>query len=147
MFLHHFITITLLLLSYCLRAHTIGVLVLLLHDGTDILMETSKCVGCFRSMRGLWGQLFQLITVVMFLLFMTSWIVCRLYLFPIRVISEVYKYTPNSLEFLLFLYLWAIFVMNVYWFVFIVKILVNIKEPKDSREYSDSEVLSQKKSL
>ncbi|XP_054152466.1 ceramide synthase 1-like [Oppia nitens] len=147
MLTHHLMAITIMTVAYAIQIGTIGSVILMFHDGTDILMETSKCLNCFRRLSGTWGQVTGLLTVVMFLLFFISWIVFRLYLFPITILNEVTKSGPHPAIFLLFLLHWLLLSLNIYWFIFIVKILLNISDPKDVRQHIDSIVIKNKKQI
>ncbi|CAG2162999.1 unnamed protein product [Oppiella nova] len=118
MFSHHIITLALLTLSLATKAHRVGVLVLLLHDGCDVAMEATKCLLAFKSIGGLFGKFMDVLSGVGFILFLSSWYVC---LSPVLVPIE-----SHLLE-----------------FRFIVKILVNIITGKsrveDNREYSEGQ--------
>lgn len=149
MFAHHIITLSLLTLSLATKAHRVGILVLLLHDGCDVIMEATKCLLGLKTMGGLVGKLVDVLSGIGFLLFLSSWAVCRLYWFPLKAIyscSEYFLQNQMKFPFMLVLYsmLWIILVMDVYWFTFIVKILVNIITGKskieDNREYSKNSV-------
>ena len=43
MLIHHVLTMTLIIVSYATRYHKIGILVVFVHDVTDILLEFTKC--------------------------------------------------------------------------------------------------------
>jgi len=148
MFSHHIITLALLTLSLATKAHRVGVLVLLLHDGCDVAMEATKCLLAFKSIGGLFGKFMDVLSGVGFILFLSSWFVCRLYWFPLKAIyssSEYFTQRTTKFPFMVVLYslLWLILAMDVYWFSFIVKILVNIITGKsrveDNREYSEGQ--------
>jgi len=149
MFIHHIITFSLLSLSFVAKAHRVGVLVLLLHDGCDVIMEATKCVLNFKSIGGLFGKFMDILSGIGFVSFTISWFVCRLYWFPLKAINSCSEYfSQNAIKFpfMLVLYsmLWIILAMNIYWFSFLVKILISIitgkaSELEDNREYSSKD--------
>lgn len=113
MMTHHFATIILIGLSYHLNFTRVGCMILLLHDVCDVLMEAAKmCKYC--------GQ--ELMSSVIFGLFMLMWMVMRLIYFPIWVIwstsiesTEVLgKPVPHYYLFNGLLSLLA--VLHAYWF-------------------------------
>ncbi|CAG2113786.1 unnamed protein product, partial [Medioppia subpectinata] len=73
MFTHHIITIALLSLSLAAKAHRVGIVVLLLHDGCDVIMEATKCLLTFKSIGGFMGKFFDILSGIGFLLFLGSW--------------------------------------------------------------------------
>ncbi|XP_054156019.1 ceramide synthase 1-like [Oppia nitens] len=145
MFSHHIITLTLLSLSLATKAHRVGVIVLLLHDGCDVAMEVTKCLLLFKY-KGIVGKLIDGLTAISFITFVGSWIICRLYWFPMKAIytSSAYFTQQNTQKFpfmlVLYTMLWVILAMDVYWFIFIIKLSVNVITGKskieDNREYS-----------
>jgi len=149
MFIHHIITFLLLSLSFVIKGHRVGVLVLLLHDGCDVIMEGTKCVLNFKSIGGLFGKVMDILSAIGFISFVISWFICRLYWFPLKAIYSCSEYlTKHEIKspFVLVLYsmLWIILAMNIYWFTFIVKLLINILTGKsskleDTREYSQKQ--------
>lgn len=52
MILHHFLTMVLIIASYATRYHKIGILVIFVHDVTDILLEFTKCNVYLKSRNG-----------------------------------------------------------------------------------------------
>ena len=77
LFVHHIATTLLLALSFVLRFHRFGLVVLLLHDLNDVALEGSKMLKYAKREGG---------ATLGFALFMLSWVVTRFVLFPWRVI-------------------------------------------------------------
>ncbi|GJN34135.1 hypothetical protein PR202_gb22777 [Eleusine coracana subsp. coracana] len=124
---HHVATVVLIVLSYIFRFARVGSVVLALHDGSDIFLEIgkmSKYSGC------------EWLAVVAFLLFVLSWIVLRLIIFPFWILRStsyevlltldkekhqfygpIYYYVFNSL-------LFSLLVLHIYWWILIYRMLV-----------------------
>lgn len=77
MFVHHIVTVVLLVLSWACNFHRIGALVLAIHDVADVPMEGAKLAKYCKKQR-LADLLFGIFTFV--------WIYTRCYLLPTRVI-------------------------------------------------------------
>lgn len=87
MIFHHFLTLTLLVVSLVAGYWRIGFLVLMLHDATDVFLYGAKALRvCVKAT----GQ-FESRTLAMFVLFVVSFVVLRLVLFPWLVISPASK--------------------------------------------------------
>ena len=76
MFLHHVVTIGLILFSYLCNFVRIGTLVLILHDTTDFWLELAKM--------GTYAPRLQPICDLSFIIFAVSWFVTRLVAFPLK---------------------------------------------------------------
>lgn len=77
MFIHHIVTIILIVLSWACNFHRIGVLVMVIHDVADIPLEGAKLAK--------YCQLQRLADII-FAIFTVTWIYSRCYLLPTRVI-------------------------------------------------------------
>ena len=75
LFVHHIITISLLMFSYLCNFHRVGSLVLLLHDCADYWLELAK-MALYAKLAKLCDPLFIIFTVV--------WFLTRLLLFPFK---------------------------------------------------------------
>ena len=74
---HHLVTIALLYYSFYANFVRPGIVVMLLHDISDIFLEAAKLARyADRQGAALW----------LFVTFTLSWIVCRLYFFPKMVV-------------------------------------------------------------
>ncbi|KAF5271139.1 hypothetical protein FQR65_LT17719 [Abscondita terminalis] len=127
MFVHHVATISLLTMSWCCRAHTIGTLILLLHDFSDIFLEAYKIT----KYSG-----FNKIAFACFVILSISWIVTRVFIFPIWIIkSAVFDYLEHHEPypgwaimngFLILLYL-----LHIMWAYFIVKLFYRMAKSRE----------------
>ncbi|KRX45003.1 Transmembrane 9 superfamily member 3 [Trichinella murrelli] len=117
MVFHHLLAITLLSFSWAARYDQVGILVLFLHDVSDVFLECAK--------------IFKFIF--------------RLYWFPLKVLYTSFYGSvflgPDDLPFIpVFNFmLWLLFFINIYWFHFILMLIYNLatgkfKELEDSRE-------------
>ncbi|KPM10501.1 ceramide synthase 1-like protein, partial [Sarcoptes scabiei] len=132
MMCHHLICVLLISLSYCNRSHKSGLLTLFLHDGCDVLLETTKLIRYCKIQHGHsydWAEM------------MTN----RLYLFPMKIIYVASVYVeqqkiPVPFITILVTMLWIILLMNFYWFTFALRLLYKIAtgqidELEDSTEF------------
>ncbi|XP_033112369.1 ceramide synthase 1-like [Anneissia japonica] len=148
--IHHVLTLVLITFSYTVRYHVLGSLVLLCHDCNDIFLELAKCCIYFKPRKnGTKVEIYETLGNTSFAIFFVSWCITRMYWYPFKVlltiqpsVAKIYysDHLPFGLEFNLML--WAIMLMDVYWFVFIcillIKILTgNMKEMEDIREDND----------
>ena len=143
--MHHSLTIFLLLFSYAVRYHRIGVLVLFVLDVGDIWLEISKTFVYFKVRDGKDHSGPELAANISFAVFTAQHVLFRLYWFPVKVLySAMYvsvKFYPEGPFWSLFVVLlWALYAMQVYWFKFIAELLVRIlrKEGlKDTRDFEE----------
>lgn len=77
MFVHHVVTILLLVLSWACNFHRLGVLVLAIHDIADVPLEGAKLAKYCKKQR---------LADLLFAIFTLTWIYTRCYLLPTRVI-------------------------------------------------------------
>ncbi|XP_068127380.1 ceramide synthase 1 [Hyperolius riggenbachi] len=149
MIVHHVVTFTLIIFSYAFRYHNIGILVLFHHDINDILLEFSKLNVYFKTRGGTYHSVNGIITDIGSVLFSVSWFWFRLYWFPMKVLyvtccSSLVSNPNIPFYFFFNLLLFALTLMNIYWFLYIVMFVVKVitgqvKEVNDVREYDISE--------
>ncbi|UXI21709.1 hypothetical protein NH340_JMT07652 [Sarcoptes scabiei] len=145
MMCHHLICVLLISLSYCNRSHKSGLLTLFLHDGCDVLLETTKLIRYCKIQHGHsydWAEMFVNFGFGCFLI---SWMTNRLYLFPMKIIYVASVYVeqqkiPVPFITILVTMLWIILLMNFYWFTFALRLLYKIvtgqiEELEDSTEF------------
>lgn len=77
MFVHHIVTVLLLVLSWACNFHRIGALVLAIHDIADVPLEGAKLAKYCKKQR---------LADLLFAIFTLTWIYTRCYLLPTRVI-------------------------------------------------------------
>lgn len=148
MLLHHIVTILLVILGVHTKCYDISVMVSQIHDVADVILEFSKILRHFK---------FVAATKVCSIIFCATWIYTRCIVFPIYIIFPYWngkidnvlttldpqltttygvinpmarKYGP-PLVFILF-------IMNVIWALFIVKITLNIVFREDLRDIRDA---------
>ncbi|CAF1002723.1 unnamed protein product [Adineta ricciae] len=134
MLLHHVLTMTLIFVSYATRYHKIGLLVLFVHDITDIWLELAKVLHyLFLRKGGRKCPRWETAANVCFVMFLLSWFLFRLYWYPIKVLYSTGVVTAhraydkgcglygffNSL-------LWILCCLNIYWLYFILQLLFRV---------------------
>lgn len=154
MLLHHVITLALLSFSYAFRYHNIGILVLFLHDINDIQLEFIKLNIAFKSRGGKYYMINDVLATFGFVSFGVTWFWFRLYWFPLKVLYASCLTSQHSVPNIPFYFffnalLFALLLMNIYWFLFIVQCVIRVltgqsREVNDTREYEEQE---DKKSL
>lgn len=137
MIAHHIVANLLILFSFAMRYHSIGLLVLFVHDPTDIILEFTKLCVAFKSRGGKYHLLPDVISVVGFLSFALAWFYCRLYIFPIKVLYSCgcisLLFLPQvPLYFFFNAMIWLLFLMDIWWFHFIVLLIIRIAVGKSS---------------
>ena len=75
LFVHHIVTIALILLSYMFNFQRVGTLILLLHDSVDYWLELAKMAN-YAKFEKLCDRLFIVFTIV--------WCLTRILLFPFK---------------------------------------------------------------
>lgn len=110
------------------RYHKVGILVVFLHDVTDILLEFTKCNVYLKKRNGKFYAYNEHISNIGFVGFTITWFVFRLYWYPLKVLytsgvvaahrayirgAGLYAFFNSLLWFLLFL--------DLYWFYVILK--------------------------
>uniref|UniRef100_A0ACB8F1W3 Ceramide synthase 1 n=1 Tax=Sphaerodactylus townsendi TaxID=933632 RepID=A0ACB8F1W3_9SAUR len=145
MLIHHVVTFVLIALSYVFRYHSVGILVLFLHDISDIQLEFTKLNVYFKYRRGVYHPLNDFISNVGCISFSISWFWFRLYWFPLKVLYATCHSSLLSVPNIPFYFffnalLFLLTLMNLYWFTYIVffvaKVLMGqVREVNDVREY------------
>ncbi|XP_065773455.1 ceramide synthase 1 isoform X1 [Muntiacus reevesi] len=154
MLVHHVVTLVLIVSSYAFRYHKVGILVLFLHDISDVQLEFTKLNVYFKSRGGAHHRLHALAADLGCLSFCLSWFWFRLYWFPLKVLYATSYCSLRSVPDIPFYFffnalLLLLTLMNLYWFLYIVafaaKVLTGqVRELKDVREYDTAEALSPK---
>ncbi|CAF0836893.1 unnamed protein product [Brachionus calyciflorus] len=155
MLLHHVLTLTLISVSYATRYHKIGILVLFVHDITDILLEFTKCNVHLKKRNKKFYPIHETISNYGFGAFTFAWFVFRLYWFPLKIlyatgvvsVHKAYQRGAGLYGFFNSL-LWLLLVLDIYWFYFVLLFLYKVatgqlKEISDTRDIEEDE--SQKK--
>uniref|UniRef100_A0A4X1U220 COPI coat complex subunit epsilon n=1 Tax=Sus scrofa TaxID=9823 RepID=A0A4X1U220_PIG len=149
MLVHHVVTLVLIVSSYAFRYHKVGILVLFLHDISDVQLEFTKLNVYFKSRGGSHHRLHALAADLGCLSFSLSWFWFRLYWFPLKVLYATSYCSLRSVPDIPFYFffnalLLLLTLMNLYWFLYIVafaaKVLTGqVRELKDVREYDTAE--------
>jgi len=146
MIMHHVLANSLIVFSMSIRYYSIGLLVMYLHDGADVIFEATKLILCFK--RNSQSKLVEYSSNIGFVLFTTNWFWCRLVRYPQLVLfSGLYvgrSIIPDQKEATFYFFFNAMLLfllfLNVWWFHFIVMLLLRLvtgqaKEVEDTREY------------
>ncbi|KRZ27204.1 Transmembrane 9 superfamily member 3 [Trichinella pseudospiralis] len=137
MVFHHLLAITLLFFSWAARYDQVGILVLFLHDVSDVFLECAKIFKYLKYRDNTYYSFCEFLSNASF--------VFRLYWFPLKVLYTSFYGSvflgPDDLPFIpVFNFmLWLLFFINIYWFHFILMLIYNLatgkfKELEDSRE-------------
>lgn len=146
MMLHHIFTITLVLYSFLNGELAIGLVILVVHDGTDIIADTLKIVN-YLKLTDAHGFF---IVELAFVSNMVAWAYYRLYKFPTDVVYNglLNGYAANcgvveggAIErcasagscLSSFILLSSLCVLHVYWFCLFIRILIKILNGDTSR--------------
>lgn len=139
MFIHHLVTMALLFFSYIVSFLRIGVVVLLCHDVSDVMLELAKLFN-YLKLGTLCDTTFTLFAVTFFL--------GRLVLYPWRVIYVALGYANEQVGvwkgfYIFVIWLFMLQILHVFWFYTIVKMIVAFaakgEVEKDAREETESE--------
>nr|CDS17732.1 lag1 longevity assurance 1 [Echinococcus granulosus] len=151
--IHHVLTIALLSFSFFAKFHRVGLLVLFLHDISDVILELGKFFIAVRSKYPEYANRLEHIANCLFAAFVLTWFYLRIYLFPTKVIYGttwgVYlTHLDREAYFFLFFntMLTTLYLLHIYWSYFIVVMLCKIaigRMPKieDERDF-DSDTSS-----
>lgn len=140
MMIHHVVTILLIVFSYGANFVRVGSLVLLVHDGSDIFMELAKLFNYAK---------YQTLCDVTFVCFAISFLVCRLIIFPFRIIYTT-AFAARDMVGVWFSYyffnglLLCLLVLHIFWFSIIVNMVWNYvrtgQVAKDARSDTEEEI-------
>lgn len=154
MVVHHFITLALITFSYAFRYHNIGILVLFLHDINDIQLEFTKVNVYFKTRGGKEHLINDVLSNMGAISFSITWFWFRLYWFPLKVlwascVTSIQSVPHIPFYFFFNILLFALLLMNIYWFLFIVLFVVKVltgqmTEVNDVREYEDEDLKDKK---
>lgn len=92
MYIHHIVTLSLIVLSFTSQSHRVGFLVMFVHDISDIFIDSMK----MSNYLGLGDAKAYYITEASYVATILSWAYFRLYEFPFRVIFAAFKALPET---------------------------------------------------
>ena len=137
MFLHHCMAVFLIFFSYLTNNLRVGILVLFVHDPSDIFLCSARLIESFRNHP-------SSLKYANYILFIASWVFFRLYAFPKCIVgSAISAYMIFDVERLaspmlfLILMLSALVILHSYWFIFILRILVTMLRGKKNYNLYD----------
>lgn len=124
--IHHVVTLGLLFYSYYLNLTRVGIILMLVHDVSDVFLEAAK-LGRYSKR--------QDVAMVFFGIFTVVWIASRCVYFPLVVIrstltepitlvAKVYNIEPEPHYTIFNGLLITLFVLHLYWTYFILRILI-----------------------
>ena len=144
MILHHVTTILLLTFSYITNFTRVGASILLLHDSSDVFLESAKCFNYVSKAKdSKWACKF---CDTIFALFAITFFVTRLIIYPRYIIYSVFFEAPthfgtNWAGFWVFSVLLVILqLLHIFWFYLIAKMLWTLLSTgveKDERSDDD----------
>lgn len=134
MFLHHLVTIVLMLFAWVYNYHRFGSLIMIIHDPADIFLEFTKSLKYAN---------FSKAPIITFSIFAIVWIITRLMIYPriLFVIFFVAILPPSSVLIFFKSLLLILFILHIYWTYFVYKILYDVvtkgNAEKDARSSSE----------
>ena len=151
MIIHHFVTLMLITLSYLTNFTRIGSSILLIHDISDVFLETAKVINYTSKAPGR-GHL-KIFTDIVFSIFAISFFVTRLVIYPRYVLYATIKDGVDHFGcefggcYVYIGLLSALQVLHVYWFYLISRMIYRILTTgieKDERSDDDEELEDEK---
>jgi hypothetical protein len=130
MLIHHFVTIFLMLFSYLTNFIRIGTTVLIIHDVSDVFLETAKCFNYVSKVKG--REWTSNVCDVLFGIFAVSFFIMRLVIYPVWVFywSFVFvgdRFGRNWVGFwVYFCLLMALQVLHIFWFYLISRMVYKL---------------------
>jgi len=121
MFIHHAVTIGLMSFSWTCNFYKIGTLVLMVHDVSDIFLESAKLFKYGGA---------QKVSEVLFASFAASWFITRLGIYPTWIIYSATVEAPQLIQyfpgyFVFNALLSALLLLNIVWAYLICKVVYN----------------------
>ncbi|CAK8671331.1 unnamed protein product [Clavelina lepadiformis] len=138
MFAHHIATIFLIMFSYSINMLNVGMLIMLLHDFSDVFLETSKIAKYTKQ------ETFATIGLISFA---TSFVLARIVYFPFWILYSIWfdafdVVGPFPSWYIFCVWLAILQFLHIYWCTFIVKGFIRLfkKGGQADDERSESEV-------
>ena len=147
MILHHLTTILLLVFSFITNHTRVGSSILLLHDSSDVFLESAKVFNYTSKAKGHdWAKI---CCDIFFACFAVTFLVTRLVIFPRYIIFSVFFEAPNHFGtewagFWFFCMLLVILqILHIFWFYLIAKMIYRLLSTgieKDERSDDDEDI-------
>lgn len=122
--LHHVATILVIVSSYSTGWTRVGAVIMLVLDPADVPLHAAKCAKYVGDARG--NKRYQVAADVLFGIFMLTFFVMRLVMYPYVVWSAGFEarrfFTPNAAYYFCVALLCVLLFLQVYWFGLIVKV-------------------------
>ena len=131
MIIHHITTLLLLILSHISNLHHIGCITLILHDISDVFLESAKCCN-YISKTPPNKMVFGQISDGLFAIFAITFFITRLILFPILCVyplvmqSTIYMNGTSVLYYILSSLYIVLLCLHVFWFYLIAKMIYKL---------------------
>ncbi|XP_053738845.1 ceramide synthase 2-like [Synchiropus splendidus] len=135
--IHHLATMFLLSFSYCANYIRVGTLVMLLHDVSDILLESAKMLN--------YGTGWRKVCDALFVVFAVVFLVTRLVIFPCKIIHTTLVLSMETFQPFFGYYFFNVLLMilqalHVFWATLILRMVSKfLKGEMDKDERSDEE--------
>ena len=131
MIIHHITTLLLLILSHISNLHHIGCITLIIHDISDVFLESAKCCN-YISKTPPNKMVFGQISDGLFAIFAITFFITRLILFPILCVyplvmqSTIYMNGTSILYYMLSSLYIVLLCLHVFWFYLIAKMIYKL---------------------
>jgi len=123
MLTHHIATFSIIMISFLFKYRRIGFTVLLLHDISDIFLSISRYLKEQYGDKNQW-------TLAAFASFILTFVVLRLFIFPIYVIRQCFPNITNLPTLICITGLIILFGLHVFWGAKILSIIKKLKIKK-----------------
>jgi len=151
-FLHHHLSFIMILNSYFQHQWPMGAVVMVTHDLTDIFLASCRAIEAFWKPKGLNMRSIFLVAYYLFTTF--AWGYTRLYVSLIVGIrestaqigtlgGEAWQYMGIAFTFSVSL-LYVLYIMDLYWFIYLLKILAASFFKKEYKNVYDPKILKKK---
>lgn len=135
MIAHHVITISLIILSHIYNFHRYGTVLLILHDISDVFLESAKCFN-YISQVPRWKH-WHIACDGLFVGFVITFFVCRLVLFPRVFLLSLIVYSIGEYfgmywivgQIILWLMV-SLFCLHCFWFYLTIKMVIRLFSPE-----------------
>ena len=130
MLIHHFVTLSLIFLSWVTNFTRIGTSIMLIHDLSDVILEFAKVINYTSKGKG-HGHL-KIITDILFGVFAVTFFVTRLIIYPGFILYSLFTFAVPlfTLNFF-FAYIWigllcALQILHIFWFYLIGRMIYRL---------------------
>lgn len=149
MILHHFVTLVLLIFSFCCGFTRIGTFILIIHDAADIFLEFGKTLNYIALARK--DKTLGFICDLCFAAFAITFGVTRLFIYPTRVLYPVFYtcelYYGYAFDMLIIfkVFLSILQCLHIFWFYLIMRMVVIMFTSGKLEDIREDEVVEKEK--